>query len=104
MKDEQGKTYSKGYFVGICMAVGSAVGVGLCFPLGIATDNPVFFALGPAIGLSCGLTICPAIERRYESARRIRTLTEKEQRNLWIAVIAGIVFFSIEVLALLLIP
>ncbi|MFC1622716.1 hypothetical protein ACFL1Y_01860 [Patescibacteria group bacterium] len=96
--EENNKTYPEGHFIGMWMAIGTAIFTVLGIPLAIVTDNPGMMGIGPALGISIGLSIGAGIEAKYKKEGKIRPLTEEEQKRKKIAVIIIVIILSITAL------
>jgi len=99
---DETKKYPEGHFIGIWMAIGIAIFSGFGVPLFIITENPGLIGIGPALGVTFGLSIGQAIENKYKKEGKIRALTESEKKNkknaITIGIITlclGIIFFAI---------
>ena len=58
------KLVSSGYYIGICMAIGTGIGAAL----GIALDNP---GIGPTLGIGIGLAIGSYLDRKAKREGRV---------------------------------
>jgi len=97
--EENNKKYPEGHFVGMWMAIGIAIFSVLGIPLAIVTENPGMIGIGPALGVSIGLSIGSGIEAKYKKEGKIRPLTEEEKKRKKIAITIGVI--SLVVLSLL---
>jgi uncharacterized membrane protein YidH (DUF202 family) len=88
-KKQSQKRYPKGHFIGLGMALFSAVGV----PLWVATDNPGMIGAGVAIGVAVGA----AWEKKYN--KNPRELTPEEARRQKIALLAALLLLVVGVVA-----
>ena len=96
--EENDKQYPEGHFVGMWMGIGIAIFTGVGVPIAFATGNPGLFGIGPALGVSIGLSIGSGIEAKYKKEGKIRPLTEEEKKGKKIAITVGVI--SLVVLAL----
>ncbi|MDF2158811.1 hypothetical protein [Algoriphagus sp. CAU 1675] len=67
------KTYPKGHFILVGMAIGIPIGIAYSISIG----NFAFSGVGIAIGVSIGV----ALEEKYKKEGRIRELTEEDQKK-----------------------
>jgi hypothetical protein len=91
------KTYPKGHWMGIGIALGLPIGMAMFFIAGMLTgEMSSMFALGPAIGVSMGVAIGAALEEKYKG--QIRELTPQEKKRQQRLVLAGLVILVIGAL------
>jgi hypothetical protein len=74
--EENNKKYPEGYFVGMWMAIGTAVFSALGISLAMITENPGMIGIGPAVGVAIGLSIGSGIEAKYKKEGKIRPLKD----------------------------
>ena len=89
--EENNKQYPEGRFVGMWMGIGIAIFTGVGVPIAFATGNPGLLGIGPALGVSIGLSIGSGIEAKYKKEGKIRPLTEEERKRKKIAIIIGVI-------------
>ena len=96
--EKKQKSYRKGHFMGI----GIAIGMILFLPFGavfwILLDNPGMIGIGPAMGMAVGVSIGAALEKKYNPNPRPPTAEEKKiiKRFVFIGIItllAGVALF-----------
>ncbi len=92
MEDEL-KTYPKGHF----LLVGMALGIPLGVAYSIIIENFAFSGVGVAIGVSIGV----ALEEKYKKEGRIRELTEEDQKKRKKMMAYGFALFFMGILAFL---
>jgi len=105
MSHDDKKTYPEGYFVGRWMAIGMAIFAGFGVVLSVSTDNPGLIGIGPALGISFGLSVGSAIEKRHAERGQIRPKTAeekaKERKALYVGIavlVVGVAFFLWQLL------
>lgn len=86
--------YPEGHFVNMWMAIGIAMFSGIGIPLSIATDNMGFIGIGPALGVSIGLSIGSGIEAKYKKEGKIRPLTKEEEMRRKTLVTIGLLILT----------
>jgi len=98
------KTYPKGHFVRMGMAIGIAIFSALGIAISFLTENFALIGTGPAIGVATGLAIGQSLESKYEKEGRIRPLNEsdKKKQKIGIGVLIGLLIIGVLVFLLLL--
>ena len=81
---KQHKLVTEGYYMGICMAIGSGFGVAM----GAATDN---IGIGIPIGVSLGLAIGSALDAKAKKEGRILCPREETKGSTKTALVLGII-------------
>lgn len=92
------KTFPEGHFVGLWMGICIAICSGIGIPLSMATDNHAFIGIGPAIGVSLGLSIGQGLENKYKQQGKIRPLTTAEKQTRKTVTYAGIGLLAVGII------
>jgi len=95
---EEKETYPEGHFVGMWMGIGMALFSALGIPLSIATGNPGLIGIGPALGVAVGLAIGQSIENNYKQQGKIRPLNESEKKRKKSTSLLGILLLIVGVI------
>jgi F0F1-type ATP synthase membrane subunit c/vacuolar-type H+-ATPase subunit K len=88
------KKHRQGYWMGIGISIGIAMGAGF----GLALEN---FGAGIGIGIAIGAGIGSALEQRHKD--ELRLLTEQEKIRQRRAIVVGVAFTTILLIASILI-
>ncbi|MFC1506527.1 hypothetical protein ACFLQ6_05580 [Thermoproteota archaeon] len=105
MTKEKSKKYPEGHFLGMWMGIGIAIFSAIGIPLSFATENPGFIGIGPALGVAFGVAIGTSIESKYKKEGKIRPLTKdeiKKKKKYVSTVIVILTLFSIIGIAIFL--
>ncbi|PLX19514.1 MAG: hypothetical protein C0599_10795 [Salinivirgaceae bacterium] len=97
------KQFPKGHFVNKWMAIGMGIFTVAFFPVLIALDKVNLIALLPAFGMSIGISVGLAIEKKQERLGNIRPLNESEKRKKRIGVFVGTAILIVGIITFVLV-
>lgn len=100
MKADESKSYPEGHFVGLWMGIGIALFTAIAVPLCFLIDNFAFIGVGPAIGVSIGLAVGQGIEAKYKEAGQIRPATMAEHQKKKTAILLALAILVIGTVVL----
>ena len=98
---EDNRQYPEGHFIGMWIGIGMAIFSALGIPLSIALNSPGFIGIGPALGVGFGVAIGSSIEAKHKKEDKIRPLNAQEKKNRKTLVIVGLAILLLGVAALL---
>ena len=97
-----GRTYPKGHWMGVGIAIGFVIGMPTAVIFGILADEVVFgTVIGPSIGAALGVSFGIYLEKKHENSLRLLTPEEKKMQKITVA--AGMLMLLTGIMALLLV-